>query len=52
MLSEIQHFFQVYKDLEGKRVEMGGWEKSEVAMREIMTSIGRYEAVQPKVSGG
>ncbi len=50
-LSEIQHFFQVYKDLEGKRVEIGGWEKSEAAMREIMDSIGRYQAAHLKRGG-
>ena len=25
MLKEITHFFSIYKDLEGKRVEMKGW---------------------------
>jgi inorganic pyrophosphatase len=50
-LSEIQHFFQVYKDLEGKRVEIGDWEKSEAAMREIMDSIARYEAAGPTLGG-
>ena len=38
----IEHFFQIYKDLEGKRVEILGWEKSEVAMRVIEESIVRY----------
>jgi len=42
-LREIEHFFQVYKDLEGKRVEIVGWEKSEVAMREVLDSMRRYE---------
>ena len=41
-LREIEHFFQIYKDLEGKRVEILGWEKSEVAMRVIEESIVRY----------
>jgi inorganic pyrophosphatase len=50
-LSEIQHFFQVYKDLEGKRVEIGAWEKSEAAMHELMDSIARYEAVYSKLGG-
>ena len=42
-LKEIEHFFQIYKDLEGKRVTLIGWDKSEVAMQEIMKSVGRYE---------
>ncbi len=41
-LREIEHFFQIYKDLEGKRVEIIGWEKSESAMRVIDESIVRY----------
>ena len=43
-LREIEHFFAVYKDLEGKRVELRGWEKSDVAMRIIKESIDRYAA--------
>ena len=41
-LKEIEHFFHIYKDLEGKRVQILGWEKSEVAMRVITESIERY----------
>jgi len=43
-LREIEHFFAPYKDLEGKRVELRGWEKSDVAMRIIRESIDRYAA--------
>ena len=42
-LREVEHFFHIYKDLEGKRVQVIGWEKSEVAMRVIEESIRRYE---------
>jgi inorganic pyrophosphatase len=42
-LKEVEHFFQIYKDLEGKRVEILGWEKSDSAMRLIEESIGRYQ---------
>ena len=42
LLAEIQHFFQTYKDLEGKRMEIAGWEKSDSAMRVITASIERY----------
>lgn len=41
-LKEVEHFFHIYKDLEGKRVQMVGWEKSERAMRVITDSITRY----------
>ena len=43
-LKEVEHFFHIYKDLEGKRVEIVGWEKSEVAMQVISESIARYDA--------
>ena len=41
-LKEVEHFFYIYKDLEGRRVQTVGWEKSEKAMRVIMDSIARY----------
>src|SRR6476620_1755461 len=34
-LREVEHFFHIYKDLEGRRVEIVGWEKSEVAIQVI-----------------
>jgi inorganic pyrophosphatase len=43
MLKEVEHFFHTYKDLEGKRVEILGWGKSEEAMRIVSESIERYE---------
>jgi inorganic pyrophosphatase len=43
-LKEIEHFFAIYKDLEGKRVEIAGWGKSEDAMQVITESIDRYAA--------
>ena len=42
-LKEVEHFFAIYKDLEGRRVQTVGWEKSEVAARIILESIARYE---------
>lgn len=42
-LKEVEHFFHIYKDLEGRRVEIVGWEKSEVAIKVILDSIERYE---------
>jgi len=47
-LKEVEHFFRVYKDLEGKRVEMLGWDKSVAAMSTITDCIARYEAKYPR----
>ncbi|MBI5859868.1 MAG: inorganic diphosphatase [Nitrosarchaeum sp.] len=41
--SEIGHFFQVYKDLEGKKVEILGWRGSKEAKGIIVESIKRYK---------
>jgi len=41
-LKEVEHFFLIYKDLEGKRMEIRGWEKSDSAMRVIAASMERY----------
>lgn len=43
LLKEVEHFFERYKDLEGKRVQIAGWEKSDVAMRLIRESIALYD---------
>jgi inorganic pyrophosphatase len=42
-LKEIEHFFLIYKDLEGRRVEIIGWEGSQAAKAVIQDSITRYE---------
>ncbi len=47
-LKEVQHFFGVYKDLEGKRVEVTGWGQSMAAMQTIQECIQRYEAKYPR----
>ena len=49
MLKEVEYFFSTYKDLEGKRVQITGWEKSDVAMRVINESIERYDNTYLKV---
>ena len=41
--SEIAHFFQVYKELEGKKVEILGWKSSKDAKTVIVDSIKRYK---------
>jgi inorganic pyrophosphatase len=43
LLREIEYFFSTYKDLEGKRVQAAGWEKSERAMQIVSESIERYD---------
>ncbi|PWK15931.1 inorganic diphosphatase [Tumebacillus permanentifrigoris] len=40
-LKEIQHFFQVYKDLENKKVQIDGWEGVETAARLIEEAKAR-----------
>ena len=41
--SEIAHFFQVYKELEGKKVEILGWKTAKEAKDVIIESIQRYK---------
>lgn len=44
LLLSIEHFFNHYKDLEkGKWVKVDGWEGPDVARREILASVERYE---------
>jgi inorganic pyrophosphatase len=44
LLLEIRHFFSIYKDLEGKRVEIVGWQGAERARRNIVACQQRYAA--------
>ncbi len=47
-LSEVAHFFSVYKDLEGARVEAIGWENAGIAKERIDHAIRLYmSAFQP-----
>lgn len=43
-LAEVAHFFQVYKDLEGERVEPVGWENAAVAKKQIEHAIRLYQS--------
>ena len=47
LLKEIEHFFGVYKDLEGKRTTITGWRDIDVAHRIIEEAMERYEAEDP-----
>ena len=42
-LKEIHHFFQVYKDLEGKKVQVIGWESASKAKKIILNAINCYK---------
>jgi len=35
-LREIEHFFSIYKNLEGKKTEMAGWANADVARQFIL----------------
>jgi len=48
-LKEIEHFFLIYKDLEGRRVEIRGWHDAKVAMQVIEESVARYDAKYMRV---
>jgi inorganic pyrophosphatase len=49
LLKEIEHFFERYKDLEGKRVQITGWAKSDQAMRMVRDAIKLYDATYRQV---
>lgn len=42
MLREITHFFSIYKDLEGKRVEVKGWRDADYARKKVMEAEQRF----------
>tara|TARA_R100001369_G_scaffold954_3_gene3118 strand:+ start:74973 stop:75371 length:399 start_codon:yes stop_codon:yes gene_type:complete len=43
LLKEIEHFFKVYKDLEKKKVDVGGWGNAEEAKEIIRQCIERFK---------
>ena len=48
---EIEHFFSIYKDLEGKRVETQGWRDASFARSLIVESQRAFEAAEAKAMG-
>jgi inorganic pyrophosphatase len=42
MLRDITHFFSIYKDLEGKRVEVKGWHDASYARSKVMEAQQRF----------
>ena len=47
-VKEIEHFFQVYKDLEEKKVDVGGWGDVNEALELVKTAVERYELSEHK----
>ena len=50
-IKEIEHFFPVYKDLEKKRVDVGGWGNADEAYDIVDKCIDRYESSDDKKNG-
>lgn len=46
-LKEIAHFFQTYKELQNKKVEILGWENAEAAKKEIVKARKMYKDANP-----
>jgi inorganic pyrophosphatase len=46
---ELEHFFSIYKELEGKVVAMQGWGGPREARKMIMESRERYQAMRPAI---
>lgn len=42
LLDEISHFFKVYKDLQGKKVEVGAWKDAKAAEEVVNKSFRLY----------
>ncbi len=51
LLKEIEHFFQVYKDLEQKRVDVEGWGDVNEAIDIIEKCINRFANIENKPDG-
>jgi inorganic pyrophosphatase len=51
MLKEITHFFSIYKDLEGKRVEMKGWRDAAYARDRVVIASKQFQAGRTKSHG-
>jgi inorganic pyrophosphatase len=48
MLKEITHFFAIYKDLEGKRVEMKGWRDAAYARDRVIYAMNKFKEGKQK----
>lgn len=43
LLKEIEHFFKIYKDLEGHKTGVNGWGNRDLAIKSILSSIARFK---------
>jgi len=50
ILKEITHFFSIYKDLEGKRVEVKGWKDADVAKAIIVEAQEAFIAKKAELA--
>jgi inorganic pyrophosphatase len=48
LLKEITHFFSIYKDLEGKRVEIIGWHDASYARDHVAAAIKAFQDTRAK----
>jgi inorganic pyrophosphatase len=44
-LREIEHFFVIYKELEGKQTETSGWRDAEEARRAVVTAYEQFKSI-------
>ena len=51
LIKEIEHFFQVYKDLENKQVDVEGWGDVNEARAIIKACTDRFDAIENKPEG-
>ncbi len=51
VLREVEHFFRVYKDLEGGRVETLGWEPASSARERVAYGIAQYASRRTTLRG-
>jgi inorganic pyrophosphatase len=52
MLKEITHFFSIYKDLEGKRVEIKGWHDAAYARDRVILAAKQFDDSKTKQGAG
>lgn len=51
VLREVEHFFSIYKDLEGKRTKVLGWKDRKSAYKIIRSSHERFNSNRTRVVG-
>jgi inorganic pyrophosphatase len=51
LVKEIEHFFQVYKDLENKKVDVEGWGDVNEARAIIAECVNRFQEIEDKPEG-